>query len=69
MTLAFLPESMDTGDPAMRHRCILAPHPAVYPVSTVVITTEGSRKMIELMHDKCQKESSEILGTAFFQEF
>ena len=68
MNHAILPESLDTGDPAIRHRCVLAPHPAVTPESTVVIKTEGSRKMIELMHDKYQKEYSKILGNEIFKE-
>ncbi|MGA2122078.1 MAG: hypothetical protein ABSG49_08545 [Methanoregula sp.] len=34
----------------------------------ILTTAKGSRKMIELMHEKYLKESSEILGTAIFEE-
>jgi DNA-binding transcriptional regulator YhcF (GntR family) len=34
----------------------------------ILTTAKGSRKMIELMQEKYPKESSEILGTAIFEE-
>jgi hypothetical protein len=34
----------------------------------ILTTAKGSRKMIELMQEKYPKESSEILGTAVFEE-
>jgi DNA-binding transcriptional regulator YhcF (GntR family) len=34
----------------------------------ILTTAKGSRKMIELMQEKYLKESSEILGMAFFKE-
>jgi DNA-binding transcriptional regulator YhcF (GntR family) len=34
----------------------------------ILTTAKGSRKMIDLMHEKYQKESGEILGTAIFEE-
>jgi len=34
----------------------------------ILTTAKGSRKMIDLMHEKYPKESGEILGTAIYEE-